>query len=194
MPASTKAKTNGVGVDIEALIAGAQRPERSVSLCLRGDLVAEHEELDRQRAQAQRDDDGSSLASGGAAKAIAERMRALEDEMRDSTVTVVLRALTRTAWTKLVDLYPPRKDDEGKVDPRDRLLGVNMSTFWGPLIKACWVTPGLDPKTLDHLLEDTLSFAQYDGLANAAWEVNRGDVDVPFSSAASELLRTSSTG
>ena len=38
---------------------------------------------------------------------------------------------------------------------------------------------------------DTLTENQFEDLAGAAWYLNRGDVDIPFSSDASELMRAS---
>ena len=42
------------------------------------------------------------------------------------------------------------------------------------------------------LLDEKLSDRQYNDLANLAWMVNRGDVDVPFSYAASRNRQSSS--
>lgn len=180
------------GVDILAIIDAAQRAQRSMALCLRGDLVSEYEDLDRRRAEAEKSDLGDSLASGGAAAAIVARMDALREQMKAGTITVVLRALPRRDFLKLCSLHPVRRDDEGNPNRDDVGLGVNTETIWGPLIRASWHAPAIDKARMAKLLDETLSDAQYTGLANMAWLVNRGDVDIPFSYAASRTRRNNS--
>jgi hypothetical protein len=180
------------GVDIDAIIDGARRARRSMDLCLRGDLVAEYEDLDRQREEAQKIDLGDSLASGGTTADIVTRMDALRAEMKAGSITVVLEALTRRNFLKLCSLHPVRRDEEGKPEPRDIGLGVNVETVWDPLIRACWVSPTITKARLTRVLDEILSDAQYSALAGLAWEVNRADVDIPFSYAASRNRQHSS--
>jgi hypothetical protein len=179
-------------LDIDAWIDGAQPPERTIALCTRGDLVARFEELERELEVA-REAQGDSLASGGRAREIAEEMEALRVAMRASTKTVVLRALVpRKRWQALGEQHPPRRDEDGNVLAEDRRVGVNNDTFWDPAIRACWASPALTKAQLTKLL-DVLSNNQYDTLAALVLEVNMGDVDIPFSPAASRLIQTSSS-
>jgi hypothetical protein len=180
------------GVDVLAIIDGAQRPRRSMALCLRGDLVAEYEDLDRQREEAEKADIGDSLASGGSAAAIVVRMDALREEMKASTIIVALEAMTRREFLKLCSMHPVRRDEDGTPNRDDVNLGVNTESVWGPLIRACWSSPVIDKARMTKLLDEKLSDSQYTGLANLAWLVNRGDVDIPFSYPASMTRRRNS--
>jgi len=179
-------------VDIDALIDAAQPAQRSMPVCLRGDLVSAYEELDREREEAVKVDRGDSLASGGTVAAIIARMDALREQMKAATITVVLRAMPRKAFRKLTDLHPPRRDEEGNVHAEDRYLQVNTDTLWDPLIRASWGTPVLSKERLTTLLEEKLSDRQYSDLANLALMVNRGEVDIPFSYDASRTRQSNS--
>lgn len=185
--------TTPTDIDIDALIDGAQLAERSLPLCLRQDLVARWEELDAQREAASKRAGRDSLAgSGGDAATIALQMEELRTQMAAATVTVVVRALPRPAFQKLLKVHPPRRDDDGKTFDEDADHGVNTSTFWGALLRASWQSPVISKARMAKLLDELLSDRQFEQLANLAMAVNRGDFDIPFSFAASRLLPSSS--
>lgn len=167
--------------ELDALLAAAKLPETTVPLCLRGDLQAEWETLDRQLA-ASRERGDRRLTGSADEQALARQIRDLEDEMQASTVTVRLRAVERTPWRKLMEAHPPRKDVDA-----DKLLGVNQATFYDALIAACLVDEPLRERFA--AFADKLTDAQYDRLVTAAWNLNRRDVSVPFSRNASRTTR-----
>jgi hypothetical protein len=177
-------------VDIDTLLDQARPAERGIPLCLRGDLVARYEDLDRQRdeAEQQAKRNADSLASGGQARQLAEQMEALREQMRDSTVTFTLRALPRPKYRALLAAHPPRRGEDGEILPEDRENGLNNDTFWTPLIRACLAAPALTEEQLTRLLDEVLSDRQYEQLAIEALQVCRGEVDIPFSFAASRLM------
>lgn len=183
---ATKAVTKP---DFASLLAGAKLPERTVMICLRGDLAAEHEHAERELEQAAKTA-ADSLAGSGVGQ-IVERIEALEAEMREHSYEFRLRALKRPDWRALVDQHPPRKDDDGLVVPTDR-IGVNAETFYDAILRACLVDPELDDGEFAQLL-DSVTDRQYDELTDVAWGLNRRDVDVPFSRAASEMKRATSS-
>lgn len=174
------------------LIRAAKLPEKTVPVCLHADLVAEVEQSERELADTQRQP-ADSLAAGGKARLIAERIESLRQQMLDHTVEFVLRAMPRPRWKAFVAEHPPRKDDKGDVDERDRYVGINADTFYDALVRRSVVSPELDDEDWTLLLGDDgkLTDRQFDTLADAAWALNRRDVDVPFSLAASRILRTS---
>lgn len=176
---------------IKDMIRAAKLPERVVLVCLNLDLQGEFEDAERQ-LQATQLRPRESLADGGDTAEIAARIEALREQMQASTVPFRLRALTRPAWRALLAAHPPRKDDEGQVDDRDKNIGVDTDTFFEALIRSSVVAPELDEEDWRTLLDERLTDRQFDELANAAWALNRKDVDVPFSFAASRLLRNSS--
>jgi len=180
-------------IDIDALIDEAQPAERSMQLCLRPDLAARFDELSTKFAEADQRRSNSLAGSGGDAVTIAQQMEELREEMATKTVTVVMRAMPQPAFQRLTKMHPPRRDDAGNIDPDDADgPGVNMATFWRALIRACWALPVVSKDRMTKLLDEKLTDRQFEQLANLAWAVNRGDVDIPFLFAASRRLLTSS--
>lgn len=176
--------------DIKSLIRGAKLPERTVPICLRADLVAEIEAAERDLTEAQRAP-RDSLAAGSRVRELAERIEALRERMQEHTISFRLRALPRPRWRELIAEHPPRKGEDGSVDERDKYIGVDTSTFYEAMIRACVVEPELDDDDWRILLEDSLTDRQFDELATAAWALNRHEVDIPFSLAASRVIRSS---
>lgn len=174
------------------VLAKARPAERSIRLCLRGDLVAQWEDLERQLAKAQTQTAGDSLAGTGAS-AIAKAMEELREQMDDSTVTFVVRALPRPAYRAFVAAHPPRQGPDGK-PIEDDADGINTETFGFDLARACVVEPEMTDEEYAHLVDDILSDRQFEQLTIAALAVCRGDVDIPFSYAASTLTSTSGGG
>ena len=173
--------------NFKSMLAEAALPETTVQICLRGDLVAEHELAERELEKALvRAVD--SLAGNGAAE-IAERIEGLEEQMREHTYDFRLRALRRPQWRALVEAHPPRRGEDNEILPQDRML-VNSETFFDAMIRACLVDPDLSDEEWRQL-NDALTDKQYDQLSDAAWALNRREVDVPFSLAASRMRRTS---
>lgn len=174
-------------VDFKTLLASAKLPEKTVLICLRGDLAAEHEQAERDLEQAQRTAFDSLEGSG--AGEIAERVRALEDEMREASHPFRLRALPRPVWRALVAAHPPRRGEDNEIVPEDRML-VNSETFFDALVRACLVDPELGDEEWAELA-GKLTDRQFDDLSDAAWGLNRREVDVPFSRAASRMRQVS---
>lgn len=175
-----------MGLSAEDIIRGGSLPTASVAVCMHADLTAEHEDLDRRlkdALNAPRD----SLAAGSNATALSEQIRQLEERMREHTVTFVFRALPRPQWKKLIADHPPRQTPDGQVDERDKYIGVNTETFFPAMIRACCVDPVLGDDVWQLLFDEKLTDRQFDGLSNAAWDLNRREVDVPFSLAASRI-------
>lgn len=174
--------------DFATLLAAAKLPEKTVVVCLRGDLVAEHEELERQLEQA--DNKASDSLAGNGAAEIAERIEALQDEMRASSYSFRLRALSGPAYRSFTADYPIRREEDGTAKREDLHFGFNMDTGFEPLTRLCLV----DPEPTDDVwarLMDTLTDRQFDDIAMAAFTLNRGEIDIPFSRAASRLRRPS---
>lgn len=174
--------------DFATLLKGARLPERSVPVCLRGDLAADHEAAERDLEQAQQAT-GNSLEGAGVG-ALVERIEALQAEMREHTYDFRVRAIPRPDFRALLAAHPPRRDETtGELDADDVNLGFDQTTFQDALIRACTVDPVLDDAGWQELLGEKLTDRQYLDLSNAAWFVNRGEVDVPFSRAASRAKR-----
>lgn len=167
--------------DIEALLDQAAQPEQSLTLCLRGDLRAEWEALERQFGEVRKRPRESLADDGGAS--IAAEMKQLEEQMRSSIVAIRLRALPRREWKKLIEAHPPKTDT-------DKKIGLDQASFYDALIAKCLISPELSSEQLTKML-DVITSGQYDELAEAAWALNRRDVQVPFSPTASRITQNS---
>ncbi|MCG5464232.1 hypothetical protein MED01_002397 [Micromonospora sp. MED01] len=174
-------------------LKGAKLPERTVDICLRGDLQAEWEDLHRQLADAElaaaKD---KRLAGDKRARDIGEQITAVQDQMRADTIVFRMRGLGRKRWDRLMKEHPPRKDND-----EDTQLGYNADTFMEALIRACTYSPDdLDDDTWAELLGDDkadgkLTEWQFAQLQNTALALNVRKVDVPNSFAASRLTQPS---
>jgi hypothetical protein len=172
------------------MLAEAKLPERTVEICLRADLVAEHEEAERDLEQAEKST-STSLAGNGTG-ALIERIDALEAEMREASYTFVLRAAKRPAWRALIAGHPPRKGDDGETNKADAQWGFNLDTFYPAIVRACLVDPELTDAEFEVLLDEKLTDSQFSELATAAFNLNAGAIDIPFSLAASRMKRATS--
>jgi hypothetical protein len=200
--------------EFRALLATSRRPRRTVPICLRSDLVAQVETLDRELADlvatpspaGSKDDRMATVATapgGQRGRELAEQIEALREQMQQSTVDFVVEATSLRQWAELVAAHPPRKGEDGKPDPDDS-MGINMLTFWEPAVRACLISPQVDDGLWEMMMgrakptaddpdadKRGLSDAQWDLICAAVWAVNRGKVDIPFSSAASRVLTSS---
>lgn len=167
--------------DARAVIAAARRPENVIEICLRGDLVAEHELLDIELARTQKDDSwvATSIADVNPVTELAERITDLEQQMVDSTVSFRFRALSRNEWAALEAAHPKREGSDER---------FNLETFPPALIHACLIDPVMTLDEINELL-DLLNEKDRVGLASAAWDVNQEATAIPFSQRASEVTR-----
>jgi hypothetical protein len=173
--------------NFKAMLAEAKLPERTVEICLRGDLVADHQAAERELEKAEKQT-SNSLAGNGAAE-VAERIRAIEAEMQESVVEFRLRALPAPKFRAFKAEHPIRIED-GEQNKQDAVFGFDTDKGFEPLTRACLIDPELDEETWSELMEK-LSEQQFEELAASAWYLNRGEVDIPFSSAASRLMQAS---
>lgn len=173
--------------NFKEILGTARLPERTVEICLRGDLVADHQAAERELEKAEKQT-GNSLAGNGTAE-IAERIRAIEAEMQGSIWEFRLRGLPAPKFRAFKADHPIRIED-GEQNKQDAVFGFDVDKGFEPLTRMCLVDPELDDETWTDLL-DKLTEQQFEELAAAAWYLNRGEVDIPFSSAASRLTQAS---
>lgn len=184
--------------NFKAMMAEAKLPEATVEICLRGDLVADFEELDRQLTEAEETREKSNSLDGGSVSAeIAEKMEVLRIDMREYTYPFRVRALPKREFRALVNEHPPRstKNDGGEteINQVDALFNVNVDSFFDAMVKRSIVDPELTPSEYSDLVDEKLTDNQFESLALRCWRLNKNDVDIPFSSAASKISRNSGT-
>lgn len=162
------------------LLKAAKLPERTVSICLRGDLVADIEADERQlqEAVAERKNNGR-VATKTDAKKIAERIDAKRAEMFEATVDFRLRAMKAADWRAMTGRHQTKDD------------GLDMLALMGEAIPASVIAPDdLDDDDWQHL-NDILVASEMGKFIDAVWELNMQGVAVPKSRLASALNRTS---
>lgn len=173
-------------ISIKERLAAAKLPERSVQVCLRGDLAAEFDMLEAKLKDARASEGSRRLASKGDAVQIAEQIRDLAERMSEAMLTVRVRALPRAEWNRIMLQHPPGKDaSEG-----DKAMGVSFEAFMADVMPRCIVDPELDEDDWA-TLNNVLSSADYGKILDAVWAVNRSEVDVPKSRLASLVMAES---
>lgn len=167
-------------------IRSAKLPERSIELCLRGDLSAEYDALERRLAEVTKRD-ATSFAGSGETPGIIARMDEIQTQMSGAMVTFRLRALGTLASATLMAEHPPRDGNVG-----DQSLGYNPETFYDARIVACCYELAQGDETLSVIEADdwermlrALSLKQYDDLFGTAWMLDHADFAVPTSRLAS---------
>lgn len=159
--------------------------------CMDPDLIAEHEALVARR-DAAKEASRDSLA-GGSVVELDGQIAEVLDQIEKVTLVLTLRAMPRPEFRALIAKHPPRKDGDGNFAyPQDARLGVNYDTCMAALVRLSIVDPDLDATTLDLLLDERLTDADYNALTTVAWNLNMGSVSVPFWPASSPSRRTSS--
>lgn len=171
--------------DVDALLDGAKPRGRSHTIYLK-DLAEEIEELDAQLVDLQRP---GMLNSAPGARALAEQIEALRAEMAKSALRLRLEAMDPDEWKALMAQHPPRRDSIGQVVDEDA-AGVNTATFYPALARKSIVRPAMTDARWAKLVK-AVSSRQWDDLWSLAWRLNRGEVDIPFSRAASRTLQSS---
>lgn len=178
--------SNGTMKDFRAMMAEARLPEDTVDVCLRGDLLAEFHALEKQLEQEQESNRDSLASSAGD---LLDQMNAIQAQMRDATYPVRLRALKGPAFRQLLADHPPRRLDNGEIDPVERGYDFNVATFFEPLLRACLIDPEITTAGDWAAFVDALTSYQFDELCVRCIILNRGKVDIPFSLAASQMKR-----
>lgn len=182
-------------IDLADHLKLASLPEKTVPVCLQGDLLAtlfEAQELLEQAVVRATEDQAARLGlaqDAAEAEAILDRVAfaarfAAEREAVEAAQVAVkaaqlpfrLRALPPHRWTSLMVEHPPRPGQE-----QDERSGVNQDTFSTALVRASL----RDPQPTDEqwaALLDLLHISQLEALIDAATALSRRKVNlVPFS-------------
>lgn len=172
------------------LIKGARLAERVMPVCLRADLSAEFEELERQ-LQAEQLKPARALSGNPEARRISQELEKLREQMAEHELQLRLRAIPQRKYKKLIGQYPPQKGIK-----LDEAVGYHFDGFVESLIRASVVEPALDDDDWTMLLGDddtdgVLTSGQYDALYEACRDLNRGNTTVPFSRAAYAIIHGS---
>lgn len=166
----------------------------SVRIAMAADLVDEVDQLEVELERAKQVDKWSNDMD--TAPAIAERIQALEAEIRATEVTFTFEALSRVAHHKLVALHPPTAEQLKLVaDEPELTVPWNPDTFPPAMMAASCVAPaelaGNVTEWAD--IHDNWSTGPVMKLWKACNTANAGVVEAPKSAAASAVLGRSAT-
>lgn len=168
------------GMDIEQVLAQVRPKTTTVRVCLRGDLLAAHEDAERALAEARR---GDVLENKYAqAPDAARRVQEIEAELDEAATVFTFAAVGQKAWTDLLVQHKPSDED------RAQGYEFDPQTFPQTAIAASAVDPKMNPTQAQRLFE-VLNFGQWQQLWGACLAVNVEGSSVPFSAAASAVLR-----
>ena len=153
-------------MNIDDVLAQVRPKTSVVKVCLRGDLLSQHRELEAELAAARRE-----------APRIAQLIRDLEDQMDAESVEFTFTAIGQRAWTNLIAEHPSE-------DPNYMFDRV---TFPIAAVAASCSEPKISPEKAEALF-NVLNVEQWGTLWAACWDANVEGVSIPFSAAASVVL------
>lgn len=174
--------------ELDALIDSAELPEDTVRLCVRTDLQREFEAADQRLAAAlEADQDADSLGGGSAdIEALAADIEQIRQKMAGSVITFRFQARDKDRWPEMIAAFPPREGNE--VDSK---YGLNFSGLMTALLHESTVSPAMTPARWAKILKK-ITDGQWELLTNTLWQLNRrAELPVPFSPAASRIMRNS---
>ena len=166
--------------DIEEVLGRVVRAERTVEVCVRGDLAEKVRQLHEELAAAMLYD--LEHNEPDTAPEVRDRIDEAKAEADTATVTFKVQGIPSSEWRRLVAEHPPADDD---------LDGWrwNLETFPPAALAAACLDPVMNEVQADRLA-GALSDAQWQKLWNAVLAVNLAD-DVPKFASGTAGLGTS---
>lgn len=170
------------------------RPEKVVPFCTNLGLASAHEAAVLGLREAQKAAQADPRENGSPeVRAAAERVRAIEAEMREHTALFTIRGLRRKVWVEFCESHPPRKDNEG-----DKRVGIDVSALDAVIPESIVsVKDGngrdveIDVASEWVGLADEMTNGQWSDFAQAVIDVNHEVRAAPFSQVASAVIRRS---
>lgn len=134
------------GADFLARVQPRLR-EQATQLCLRPDLLDQHEALEEELTEAVNEVKASPrLGTSGETpriRELVEQIEALEAEIEALSTWFRLRAMPKDRWTALCEQHPPRKGHEV-----DTYLGYNPDAVADAAVRACLYDPVFEDCTV----------------------------------------------
>lgn len=162
-------------LDLDELLSSARLVERTATICLRGDLEGELDQvltelgdLVDEHGVPLAEGDDASLGDAGRAAELQQRANDLSAQMRKAEKHIVFRAMNSDAWDEFEKAH--RKPDGS---------AKNAQNYVVALISACAVKPPLTPEQVQ-AMRKALTSNQMNNLFVAAHGANTtGGLDVP---------------
>lgn len=178
-------------MNINEILEASTPRTQTVSIPVRGDLVAKQHELEEELRkvikEGERSGDADSLGSSSGAKAakLAEEIRLVEEEANKFTFDFNFKSIGLKAWSDLEANHPPTvKQKEEARKAKTSAPGWNPETFPFAAIAASCFEPDLTVDDVKKIYEKW-NFPDFQKLFMACLDANMGDNSVPLSSIAS---------
>jgi hypothetical protein len=162
---------------IEEILARAKPREKTVMVCLAGDLAGEAERLQDELSRVSEDWEPDDLTSTHPGRAIAEQLKAVHAQVREAEEPFVFRYIGDRAYSDLMAAHPSENAQEA----------FDSETFPRALVAASCAQPKMTPEQVADLFE-IINEGEIKKLFDAAWDVHNSSDVIPFSLAASALL------
>ncbi|MCD2461978.1 hypothetical protein MBT42_00195 [Streptomyces sp. MBT42] len=162
---------------IEDILKRATPRERTVKVCIRGDLAGRVQSLTEELAKVSKEWEPSDITEVHPARQIAADLKAARDEAQAAEVPFTVRYIGDRAYSDLLAAHP--SDDENEL--------FKLETFTPALIAASCADPVMTLAQTKELFE-VINEGEIKKLFDAAWDVHHSSDVVPFSLAASAFL------
>ncbi|MER6435421.1 hypothetical protein ABT275_03530 [Streptomyces sp. NPDC001185] len=162
---------------IQDILKAAKPREKTVMVCIRGDLAGEAERLQDELSRTSEDWEPDDLTSVHPGRAVAEQLKAVHAQVREAEEPFLLRYIGDRAYSDLMAAHPGQNDQEL----------FDSVTFPRALVAASCVQPEMTEEQVIELFE-VINEGEIKKLFDAAWDVHNSSDVIPFSLAASALL------
>lgn len=173
-------------LSLDEILNGRKAAQGSVPICMRLDVMADIEELERRILQLKQDTDDPRMAAGNEESAVelADQIRALEDEAQRYTIDLRLQAIDRDEWHEKVDQFTVRDVEAGTAQ-------LDLAALVTDIFPKSLISPEMSPGQRDDFLAK-LSEAQWESVMQKVFDLNRRTVTVGKSLTASFVTRPKS--
>lgn len=161
---------------IDDYLAEAKPRERTVMVCLRGDLVGRAENLQDELARVSSDWEPQDLTDVHPGRELAVQLKELREQMKAAERPFTMRYIGDKAYSDLMAAHPAKDDNQA----------FDSETFPRALLAAACVDPVMSEKQVAQLFEK-INEGEIKKLFDAAWDVHNSSEMVPFSLLASAL-------
>jgi hypothetical protein len=162
---------------IEEILARAKPREKTIRVCLAGDLAGEAERLQDELSRVSEDWEPDDLTAVHPGRAIAEQLKTVHEQVRAAEEPFVFRYIGDRAYSDLLAAHPSENSQEA----------FDSEAFPRALVAASCVQPVMTEEQVVELFE-VINEGEIKKLFDAAWDVHNSSDVVPFSLAASALL------
>jgi len=166
-----------MGNSIEDILKKARAREKTVHICLAGDLAGEAERLSDELARVSEDWQPADMTDVHPGRKVAADLKAVQEQVKAAQEPFTFRYIGDRAYSDLLAAHPSEKEEEL----------FDEATFKPALIAASCVQPEMTVVDTLRLFE-VINEGEIRKLFEAAWEVHHASDIVPFSLAASALL------